>query len=77
MSDFPERLAPAHRYRKIKNAPVIEQAYSRGMANNGWIEVEADSSDDDNDAADWRRHKSFGRVFRVPEKGIKLDFIDR
>ncbi|RYP09517.1 hypothetical protein DL765_008411 [Monosporascus sp. GIB2] len=73
---LPERLAPAHKYRKVKHAPVIEQIYSRGMANNGWIEIEEDSDDDD-DADAWRRHKGYGRIFRLPEKGVKLDFISR
>ncbi|KAI0011785.1 hypothetical protein F4779DRAFT_157219 [Xylariaceae sp. FL0662B] len=76
LSEFPERLAPAHRYRKVKNAPVIEQSYSRGLANNGWIEIEEDS-DDDEDVDAWRQHKGFGRVHRLSAKGIKLDFIDR
>ncbi len=72
---LPGRLAPAHKYRKVKNAPVIEQIYSRGMANNGWIEIEEDSDDDDYDA--WRHRKGYGRVFRLPEKGIKLDFLSQ
>lgn len=75
LSELPERLAPAHRHRKIKNAPVIEQSYSRGMANDGWIEIENDDSEDDADA--WRRHKGFGQVHRLSAKGIKLDFISR
>ncbi|KAK6950290.1 hypothetical protein Daesc_008616 [Daldinia eschscholtzii] len=75
LSELPERLAPAHRHRKIKNAPVIEQAYSRGMANDGWIEVENDDSEDE--AAAWRRHKGFGQIHRLSAKGIKLDFISR
>ncbi|GAP86429.1 putative phd-finger domain-containing protein [Rosellinia necatrix] len=74
LSDLPIRLAPAHKYRKIKNMPVIEQGYSRGLANNGWIEIEEDDSDDDEG---WKENKAFGRVFRVSSKGIKQDFINR
>jgi hypothetical protein len=74
LGDLPARLAPAHKYRKIKNMPVIEQCYSRGLANNGWIEIEEDDSDEDEKEA-WRGHKGFGRVFRVSAKGIKQDFI--
>ncbi|KAK7955838.1 uncharacterized protein PG986_005060 [Apiospora aurea] len=44
-------LAPAHRYRKVKSAPIIEQAYTRGMTNNGFIEVE---EDDESEGADDR-----------------------
>ncbi|RYP77960.1 hypothetical protein DL771_000819 [Monosporascus sp. 5C6A] len=76
LRSLPERLAPAHKYRKVKHAPVIEQIYSRGMANNGWIEIEEDSDDDD-DADAWRQHKGYGRIFRLSEKGVKLDFISR
>lgn len=56
--------------------PVIEQGYSRGLANNGWIEIEEDDSDDDDEAA-WKEKKAFGRVFRLSAKGIKQDFISR
>lgn len=64
-------LAPAHKLRKIKGAPIIDQSYGRGLTNNGNIEIEEDSDDDD---AQWQ---NFGRVYRVPERGIKLDFITR
>ncbi|KAI1417632.1 hypothetical protein F5Y13DRAFT_60593 [Hypoxylon sp. FL1857] len=73
LGELPERLAPAHRYRKIKNAPLIEQSYSRGLANNGWVEIDNDDSEDDADA--WRKYKGFGRVYRLSEKGVKRDFI--
>ncbi|KAI0456165.1 hypothetical protein F5B21DRAFT_513509 [Xylaria acuta] len=76
LGELPVRLAPAHKYRKIKNMPVIEQGYSRGLANNGWIEIEEDDSDDDEEAA-WKEKKAFGRVFRLSAKGIKQDFISR
>jgi hypothetical protein len=68
------KLAPAHKLRKVKNAPVIEPYYSRGIPNNGNIEIEEDSEDD---AEAWRNYKAHGRVYRLPEKGIKLDFISR
>ncbi|OTA99184.1 hypothetical protein M426DRAFT_91146 [Hypoxylon sp. CI-4A] len=79
LSEIPERLAPAHRYRKIKEAPPIEQAYTRGMPNNGWIEVvnDDDREKESVDAGGWRTYQNFGRVHRLSEKGIKLDFISR
>ncbi|KAI1393579.1 uncharacterized protein F4822DRAFT_17293 [Hypoxylon trugodes] len=73
LANLPERLGPAHRYRKLKDAPVIEQVYSRGLANNGWIEIDNDDSDDDDEG--WRQYRGFGHVFRLSEKGIKQDFI--
>lgn len=76
LGNLPERLAPAHKYRKIKNMPVIKQAYRRGLSNNGWIEIEEDDSDDE-DEATWREGNAFGRVFRLSAKGVKRDFISR
>ncbi|KAI6091144.1 hypothetical protein F4821DRAFT_255429 [Hypoxylon rubiginosum] len=75
LAERPESLAPAHRYRMIRNAPVIEQGYSRGMANNGYVEIDWDDSEDEADA--WRHHKGFGRRHRLSAHGIKLDFLDR
>ncbi|KXJ94703.1 hypothetical protein Micbo1qcDRAFT_45860 [Microdochium bolleyi] len=65
------KLAPAHKLRKIKGAPIIDQSFSRGLTNNGNIEIEEDSEDDET------LLQNFGRVYRVPERGIKLDFISR
>lgn len=66
-------LAPAHRYRKVKSAPIIEQAYTRGMTNNGFIEIEEDDDDESEDG--FKSRHDYGRVYRLSEKGIKLDFI--
>ncbi|KAK8027513.1 hypothetical protein PG991_004569 [Apiospora marii] len=65
-------LAPAHRYRKVKSAPIIEQAYTRGMTNNGFIEIE---EDDDEEEDDFKSRYDYGRVYRLSEKGIKRDFV--
>ncbi|KAL2017019.1 hypothetical protein VTK56DRAFT_2663 [Thermocarpiscus australiensis] len=70
----PGTLAPAHRFRKIKDAPVIRPAFSRGFANNGYIEVELDDSEDE---SGWKNVETYGRTVRLPEKGIKLDFLSR
>ena len=51
-----------------------EPIFSRGIANNGHIEIEEDSEDDDEA---WRQYKGYGRVMRLSEKGIKLDFCHR
>lgn len=67
-------LGPAHRVRKVKGAPPIEQAFPRGMRNNGLIEVVDDDEIDDDD---WHDYESFGRVYRLPARGIKLDFISQ
>lgn len=74
LTKVPAALAPAHRYRKIKDAPVIRPAFSRGFVNNGYIEVEREDSDGE---TGWRDVENYGRTVRLPEKGIKLDFLSR
>lgn len=54
---------------------MIEQAYSRGLTNNGCVEVEEDDDDDDDVVEE--PLQDYGRVYRIPERGIKLDFISR
>ncbi|KAK4238940.1 hypothetical protein C8A03DRAFT_14636 [Achaetomium macrosporum] len=67
-------LGPAHKYRKVRHAPVIRPAFSRGYVNNGYIDVQLEDSDDE---SGWRDFETFGRTVRLPEKGIKLDFLSR
>ncbi|KAK1756065.1 transcriptional regulatory protein RCO1 [Echria macrotheca] len=74
LTKVPGTLAPAHRYRKIKNASVIQPAFSRGYVNNGYIEVDMQESEDE---SGWKDVETYGRTVRLPEKGIKLDFLAR
>jgi hypothetical protein len=74
LSEVPVGLAPAHKHRKIKGAPAIVPAYSRGIPNNGFIEVELEDPRDD---SGWEDVKAFGRIYRLPEKGVILDFISQ
>lgn len=66
--------------RRPKVARTTDTALRRGMMNSGIIEIAEDSSseedsdfeeedDDDDDAS--------GIIYRLPAKGIKLDFIDK
>ncbi|KAJ9667898.1 hypothetical protein H2201_002084 [Coniosporium apollinis] len=74
------RLAPVggggrvHRVRRPRNAKIVDVALSRGFKNNGLIEIENESSDEEfieeNVGED-------GVVHRIPERGIKLDFIHK
>jgi hypothetical protein len=75
LAKFPGSLAPAHRFRKIKGASVIKPAFSRGMMNNGFIEVDMDEDTDDDSG--WHDVESFGHIYKLPPKAIKLDFISR
>ena len=75
-------LAPAHRYRKVKGAPAISPALTRGLKNNGHIELDwAEETDDDEveepNRSGWMDPNSFGRVYKLPVKSVILDFIEQ
>lgn len=76
LSLVPGSLGPSHRFRRIKGRSVIKPAMSRGIKNSGNIEVELASSDDEKDT-EFFEEKEYGRVYKLPEEGIKLDFISR
>lgn len=60
--------------RKAKASRVVDTALRRGHVNNGLIEIESESSDDEH--GPFVDLNDFGNIYRLPEKGIKLDFID-
>ncbi|KAM0284392.1 hypothetical protein ACHAQH_001968 [Verticillium albo-atrum] len=74
LSKLPSSLAPAHKYRKIRDAAAITPVYSRGMKNNGFIEIINEEPEND---SGWNDVSSFGRVYRLPENGIVLDFVSQ
>ncbi|KAI0997182.1 hypothetical protein K3495_g11004 [Podosphaera aphanis] len=75
---IPGNLAPAHRFRKIKGAPAIQHEFSRGLKNHGHIEIENDPTDDELDTQPaFYEERSFGRIVKISEKTIKLDFLSR
>ncbi|KAK2050787.1 PHD-finger domain-containing protein [Colletotrichum somersetense] len=76
LAELPKELAPAHRFRKIKGAPAITPAFSRGMKNNGVIEIE-EEEDSGGEETGWNDVKTFGRVYKLPAKGVVLDFISQ
>lgn len=66
--------ARMHKVRKPKNAKILDTALRRGFKNNGLIEIVDDESE----------HEVFedeegpeGAIYKVPARGIKLDFIDK
>ncbi|KAL2064428.1 hypothetical protein VTL71DRAFT_4922 [Oculimacula yallundae] len=73
---LPATLGPAHRFRKIKGASVIKPAVTRGLKNNGHIEIENDPSEDEEEQGFYEL-REFGHVYKLPESSIKLDFISR
>ncbi|UPK90353.1 hypothetical protein LCI18_001288 [Fusarium solani-melongenae] len=76
-------LAPAHRFRKIKGAQTITPALSRGLKNNGQIEVDwNDETESEPESkpvnnSGWPDPDSFGRAYKLPAQGIVLDFIEQ
>lgn len=72
------RLAPAHRFRKVKgNNQTITPAISRGIKNNGHIEIDWQDEPDESDLSGWPEFRSFGRTYKIPAKGVVLDFIEQ
>ena len=75
LAKVPGVLAPAHRLRKPKQLPpVIRPAFSRGFINDGYIEVDLEETEN---LSGWRNLETYGRIVRLPERGIKLDFLSR
>ncbi|KAH6963846.1 hypothetical protein DER45DRAFT_126257 [Fusarium avenaceum] len=72
-------LAPAHRFRKIKGAPIIVPSLPRSIKNNGHIEVDWSDEPEPEPAnkSGWPDPDSFGRAYKLPAKGIVLDFIEQ
>ncbi|KFY67902.1 hypothetical protein V496_01351 [Pseudogymnoascus sp. VKM F-4515 (FW-2607)] len=71
----PGALGPAHRFRRVKGRSAIKPALSRGIKNDGHVEVEPAMSEDE--TKDFFEDREYGRVYMLPEKGIILDFISR
>lgn len=63
------------RMRRPRNARIVDTSLTRGFVNNGLIDIANDSSDEEEEFYD--DETTEGIIFRLPEKGIKLDFIDK
>lgn len=57
--------------RRPKHATIKDITLRRGFCNNGLIEILNDPTDDE------KEEDETGVIWRVPERSIKLDFIDR
>ncbi|KIX98499.1 uncharacterized protein Z520_05800 [Fonsecaea multimorphosa CBS 102226] len=71
----PGELGRVPRLRKPKNAVPLDVSLSRGFRNNGIIEVELEKDQPELDRT--KEVQMHGKIYRIPEKGIRLDFIDR
>lgn len=63
------------RIRKPKNPKIVDVNMGRGFKNSGVIEVADDTSESDKEFTDVGNEEDEGTVYRLPSKGIKLDFI--
>lgn len=77
LEQVPGSLGPAHKFRKIKGAAPIIPVLPRGARNNGHIEIENTLSDDEDQGSGFYEQSQYGHVYKLPEEGIKLDFISR
>jgi hypothetical protein len=82
MADAAPVARVARKIRKRKDTKIIEPTFSRGMRNNGLIEI-INNPDDDTDG---EGNYVFGpddpkdlnaKVFRLPEQGVILDFVSK
>lgn len=82
MADAEPLARVARKVRKRKHPKVIEPTFSRGMRNNGLIEIINDPDDD----TDGEGNYVFGpddpkdlnsKVFCIPERGVILDFVSK
>jgi hypothetical protein len=53
----------------------VKPAFSRGFKNDGHIDVDLSPSDDEDNG--FFNQREYGKVYKLPEEGIKLDFISR
>ncbi|KAG8531580.1 uncharacterized protein KY384_003210 [Bacidia gigantensis] len=70
---YPEENIRTFRTRKPKTARLVGTGLRRGFTNNGLIEIEEEQSEEESEI----EREMSGVVYKVPERGIKLDFIDR
>jgi hypothetical protein len=82
MADTEPAARVTRKIRKRKDTKIIEPTFSRGMRNNGLIEI-INNPDDDTDG---EGNYVFGpddpkdlnaKVFRLPEQGVILDFVSK
>lgn len=78
LANHPMLLGPAHKRREPKNPRIITPAYTRGVSNHGFIEVDHDSEDDDgNPIYNFTKHDDYTARYKLSSTAIKLDFLSR
>ncbi|KAF1848530.1 uncharacterized protein K460DRAFT_375382 [Cucurbitaria berberidis CBS 394.84] len=82
MVDAAPVIRVARRLRMRREPEVIEPTFSRGMRNNGLIEIMNDPDDDTDEEGNYVFSPDDpkdlnSKIFRVPEKGLILDFVSK
>lgn len=82
MDDDAPPVRIARKVRMRKDAQVVEPTFSRGIQNNGLINIINNSDDETDGEGNYLFHTDDtkdlnSKVFRVPEKGLVLDFISK
>jgi hypothetical protein len=87
-TDTEDTVPVPRKVRKPKNSVVLESAFSRGIRNNGLIEIANDPDYETDGEGNYLFSRlereeldesidQNGKIFRVPEKGVILDFVDK
>jgi len=67
--------------RKPRHPEIVQPTFSRGMRNNGLIDIINDPDDDTDGEGNYvfgsEEKDANSHVYRVPEKGVVLDFISK
>ena len=69
----PQEYRRVFHTRRARQPSIVNIGLRRGFRNRGLIEVEEDDSDEESEI----ERELSGVIYKVPERGIKLDFIDR
>ncbi|KAF2722328.1 hypothetical protein K431DRAFT_302694 [Polychaeton citri CBS 116435] len=74
-----EMLRPRRKVhvRRPRNAKIIDTSLNRGFRNNGVVDIQIGSSDESDSEFYDSEDQEEGIVYRMPSRGIKLDFIDK
>jgi hypothetical protein len=80
MADAAPVARVPRKIRKLKNPDVVEPTFSRGMRNNGLIEIINDPNDDTDGEGNYvfeDPRDPNSRIYRLPERGVVLDFLSK
>lgn len=77
MADAAWTLRVPRKVRRPKKPSIVEPTFSRGSRNNGLVEIANDPDDDTDGEGNYVFDDLNSKTYRVPEKGVILDFISK